>query len=296
MYARKFGTGFFAALAFAAASAHAQEAAQDRPQDDSIVVTGQQLAPKIARSYVGKISSSVGGQLIQFHEPVCPLVMGYGQQYNAIVERRIRHVAAEANVPLAGEQCQANLILIIASDADALVKALRKDAPRLFDGVDPDALRRAFKEGPVHVWNATQLRSRDGKTVTHVPGKEGTKYSSVLEVQSASVIGAATQQAIVGAVVVIDGDATMGKTLNQIADYAAMRALAGARPPKSDVEVDTIMTLFDPNATAPAQATILDRSYLAGLYRSRSTDRAATAMGQISNRIVSDASKPKTEN
>ena len=290
MRARLCGLGLFAVLSLVSGGANAQDNPAEKPQDGAIVVTGQRDVPReAAQKYVQQISSSVDGQLIQFREPVCPVVLGYGEQYNAIVQRRIRTIAAEAGVPLAGEKCEANLVLIIANDADALVKSLRKELPRLFDGVDKDALKRAFQEGPVHVWNATQLRSRDGKTVVHVPGKEGSKFENALQVQSASIIEQTTLRAIVGAVVVIDGDATMGKTLNQIADYTAMRALAGARPPRQSVEPTTILTLFEPAGTAPREATSFDRSYLSGLYHSRPTARSTTAMGSISAQIVRNA-------
>jgi len=263
--------------------------AQDQPksgQDQGIVVTGRrEVSPQVVDRYVRQISSSVDGQLTRFREAVCPAVVGFVDQFNALIVQRIRSVAADAGVKVAGPDCRANLVLVIAADADALVKTLRKTRPGIFAGVDDAALHRAFEDGPVHVWNSTEILNEDGQGQTG-----GTLY-----VKSASIIELPTQQAIVGSMVVIDRKAALGKTLTQIADYTAMRALAGARPPKQGVDADTILTLFDPQVAAPSRATMIDQSYLEGLYASRATARDTRAKGLISSRILKNAKeRPNT--
>jgi hypothetical protein len=287
MRACLFAAGLTAALLMSA-NARAQEAS--KPQDGAIVVTGQrEVPPAVARRYVGQISSSIDGQLTQFREPVCPVVIGFAPQYNEVVAQRIRTVAANAGVQVAKEKCRANLVLMIAKDADSLVKAMRTKTPNLFEGVDDTDLKRAFAEGPVHVWNRTQLRNEDGQAVGHSATQDGSAFANVLNVKSASIIELPTQRAIVGSMVVIDDDATLGKTLTQIADYAAMRALAGARPPRQGVEADTILTLFDADATAPPSMSLVDQSYLEGLYATRPTARGMSAKSRIASRIVKNA-------
>jgi hypothetical protein len=81
----------------------------------------------------------------------------------------------------------------------------------------------------------------------------------------------------------------MGKTLTQVADYVAMRTLAGARPPKHGVETDTILSLFDPGVTPPPSMTLVDQSFLKGLYEVRSNGRAIFQMSGISKQIVKDS-------
>lgn len=296
MRMRLFGPALVGAALLASMDARAQEAPPaSAPQDEAIVVTGQrEVPPEVAHRYVRQISSSIDGQLTQFREPVCPLVLGFASQYNEIVAQRIRKVATDAGVKVAGEKCRANLVLMIAKDADSLVKAMRTKTPGLFERVDDTDLKRAFEKGPVHVWNSTDLRNEDGQSMGHSSSKEGSAFANVLNVKSASIIELPTQRAIVGSMVVIDDDATLGKTLTQIADYTAMRALAGARPPRQDIEADTILTLFDPGATPPPTATLVDQSYLHGLYDSRPTARSTSAMGRISGRIVKDSKERAT--
>jgi len=77
--------------------------------------------------------------------------------------------------------------------------------------------------------------------------------------------------------------------VGQIADYAAMRALAGVLPPK-DGRGGTILALFEGDVTPPRGLTALDRGYLKGLYDSRGNQRAAAQSSGIAAHI-GEASK-----
>lgn len=272
-----------AAVLFSAPHAQAQQApVADEKPNEAILVTGQrEVPPQVARRYIRQISSTVDGQLTRFSEPVCPSVTGFAEEYNGIVVRRIRRAASEAGARMAGEGCRPNLIVMIAKDGDRLVEDLRDRMPGMFDGVDPVELQRAFRSGPVHVWNTLVLLNEDGQRQT----------GSTFTVRSASILDRPTQQAIVGSMVVIDQEAALGKSLYQLADYITMRALVGARPPAEGTAAETILTLFDPQVTAPRAMTLVDRSYLAGVYDTRPTATSISAKGRISRRIVADAEK-----
>jgi hypothetical protein len=246
--------------------------------EPDIVVRGQrEVSPPAARRFVQQITSSVDGQLTRFSEPVCPRVFGFEETYNRIVADRIRAVAAEAGAEIAPQGCRSNLNVLIVNDADDAVRELRAKLPQLFVGVDDAERSRALRSGPVHAWNTIELRNEDGQ-----PANGGTLY-----VKTASIIDRSTQQAIVGSTIVIERDASMGKTLRQIADYVAMRALAGGRPPAPGVAADTILTLFDAHDT-PLGATRVDRSYLKGLYATRPTMTSTSARARIARQIARD--------
>jgi hypothetical protein len=276
-------------LAFAASlcvpAAHAQ-----RTQDESnIVVQGQKaVPPKQARQFVRQVMTSVEGQLARFADPVCPAVLGLPQPYATVLERRIRADAAEAGIETGREgKCEVNLLVIVAADADALVKQMRKEVSGLFGGLSTADLRRAMREGPVHVWNAVEVRNEDG-AVAHTGGLEGSN-APTLKVRGASFVELQTQQAVYQSTIVIDADAMLGKSLNQVADYVAMRTLAGARPPQEGAAADTILTLFDPQAAAPPAMTHFDKSFLAGLYKARPMARSVSQASSISREIVRDS-------
>ncbi len=268
-----------AAAALCATGGRAQEAPQDAGQDETIIVQGKKLPPKVVHRYVRQVTSTIDGQLSRFQDPICPAVAGFPEDYARIVVERIRRVARDVGAPVAGEKCRANLVVIAAADADALVRDFRRKRPAIFNGVNNSDLLRAYRPGPVHMWNSVLLLNEDNQRQTGM----------ILTVKSASIINLPTKQVMLGSTIVIDDDALDGKTLTQIADYAAMRALSNARPPREGLEADTIMTLFDPSVSPPLSFTEVDRSYLKGLYKGDPMARGTTAMGRISRQISLDA-------
>lgn len=271
-----------AALMLCFGAAQAQDAAGQAKADDGILVTGQrEIEPKVVHRYVRQISSTVDGQLTRFSQPVCPMVRGFAPDVNAVVERRIRKVAADAQAPVGEAGCRANLIVLVTKNADTMVKDLRQRAPELFEGLTSTDLQRAFRDGPVHLWNTTLLLNDDGQR----------QIGSTMTVKSASILNLPTQQAIIGSMAVIDQEATIGKTLAQIGDYVAMRALVGAKPPAVGIESDTILTLFNAGGVAPPGLTLVDKSYIAGVYDTSPMMHATSAMGRISSKIRRDAAR-----
>lgn len=262
--------------------------AQDK-QDDSIVVVGRKLPPdKQVRRFVRQVASTIDGQLSRFDDPICPLVIGLSAESNRLVEERIRRIAADANIRRGKGKCPPNLILLIAHDADTFVDAMRKRFPAMFAALSSYELKRALEDGPVHVWNTVEVRNEDGQRISGVTD-EGVK---VLEVRSASRITLPTQQVVVRSVLVIDSNATVGKTLTQVSDYVAMRAMAGARPPREAGAADTILRLFDKDGPPPDMLTTLDKGFLRGLYRTKLNGRATSEMSLISRTIVKGAKVP----
>ncbi len=293
------GVGMALALLGAFGSARAQQtppAPQPAPGQD-IVVTGRPaIAPQQARRFVRDIATPVGNQMPRFRDPVCPAVFGLAQNLDDAIARRIRGLAARSGARVASGKCVPNVVVIVASNADALVKGVRRKLPSLFAGLDTAELRRAMREGPVHVWNTTVVLNENGQAaqVSDSGGGGFAPGTPILEVQSASIIDLPTQVATVQSMIVIDAGALLGKSLMQIADYVTMRTLAAARPPSSnETPGETILTLFDPGATPPPEATLLDTSYLEGLYHSRPTERALTQMGDISRKLVKDSARDR---
>ncbi|MBX3564659.1 MAG: hypothetical protein KF730_08800 [Sphingomonas sp.] len=256
--------------------------------DQGITVTGQREIPaKAARQFVTSVVTTFDGQLARFHDPICPIVIGLPDEYGAMIVKRIQAVAAEAGaeVPRNGK-CEPNLVVIIAADADKLVKQLRKQLPGMFAGLPTQELRRALRDGPVHVWNTIQVQNEDGQTARTGTIDGGLGDAPTMLVKSVSMINASVQQAVVQSVIVLDDDALIDKSINQIAEYIAMRTLAGARPPvNGSVAADTILTLFDPGAIAPPGLTLIDRSYLEGVYKVRPTGRSVSQRNAISKLI-----------
>ncbi|MES2989022.1 MAG: hypothetical protein V4808_14050 [Pseudomonadota bacterium] len=272
--------------ALASNVAHAQNTPQ-MPEDQGITVTGQREVPAaVARSFVSSVASTSEGQLARYHDPICPVVVGLPDQYGAMLAKRIQFVAAEAGGEAGKDKCEPNIIIIVAADADKLVKNLRSQLPGMFFGLSTKDLRRALRDGPVHVWNTIEVQNEDGQVAKTATIDGGVGGSPTMQVKSVSMINSSVQQAVVQSVVVLEDDALIDKSINQIAEYIAMRTLAGARPPENGSgAVDTILTLFDPNAISPPGLTSVDRSYLEGVYSVRPTGRSGMQQTAIAKRI-----------
>ncbi|RYD63064.1 MAG: hypothetical protein EOP58_12100 [Sphingomonadales bacterium] len=276
--------------ALAGGTAHAQTTPQAQ-DEQGITVTGQREVPaKVARKFVTSVVTTFDGQLARYHSPVCPIVVGLPDQYGAMIVKRMQAVAEEAGAEVPGiGKCQPNIIIIVAADADKLVKQLRKQLPGMFSGLPTKELRRALRDGPVHVWNTIETQNEDGATAKSGGIDGGLGDAPTMQVKSVSMINASVQQAVIQSVVVIDDDALIDKSINQIAEYIAMRTLAGARPPSPGNEADTILTLFDPAATPPPGLTLVDRSYLEGVYHVRPLGRGVSQRAAIVKRIHDDS-------
>jgi len=166
---------------------------------------------------------------------------------------------------------------------------MRKTVPQLFAGLEMSDIRKALREGPAHVWSASESRSESGQRRRDSGGVERT--AGTMTVQSASIISLPTRQVTVQSVAVLDSGALLGKTLMQVADYVTMRTLAGARPPRADESPrDTILSLFDAGAPPPS-VTFLDATYLEGLYKTRGNQKAIYQLNDIAQRVI-DGSEP----
>ena len=154
-------------------------------------------------------------------------------------------------------------------------------------------------EGAARSWTATALINSLGATVGRPPPTAGggaVKYDgssmhfgdvNVMRIYESSNIEPSVQQAIVSAWVVLETRATFGKSLAQLADYAALRGLAMVRPAELDGSEDTILALFEPGSdAAPAGLTEFDRAYLKSLYRVQGRGWAGQQVRQMADSIA----------
>ena len=110
---------------------------------------------------------------------------------------------------------------------------------------------------------------------------------NVMRTYESSNINPSVQQAITSAWVVIETGATFGKSLTQIADYAAMRGLAMIRPAELVESQDTILALFEPDSeAAPSELTEFDHAYLKSLYRVQGRRWARQQVHQMADAIA----------
>jgi len=294
------------ALGLFAAPAHAQDEGDDSP---TIVVTGRQAVGEgEALDVVRRAARPVDGQLARFQQPVCPRVIGFQDRYEEIVAARIRGTAAKVGARVGGEDCVHNLFVVIVDDSREFVDALQRREPEAFAGLSKrEFTALAEEEGAARSWSSTMMTNSVG-TIAGSPGggsggaavNSGYGGSSisfggntnVMRVYESSNINPSVQQAIGAAWVVIETGAAFGKTLDQIADYAAMRGLAMVRPAELAASTDTILALFVPGApAAPAELTAFDLAYLKGLYGIQGRRWARQQVRQLADAIVRESDR-----
>lgn len=269
-----------------ACPAAAQEKPGSPPSDPDpppIVVTGTPQTREQMRERAVDFVRTLGvarGQLpaARWIDPICPGVLGIARSYAEIVEARIRAIAQEAGIRIAGPGCARNITVSFVGDARSLMDVLKRRAPTRFREVQPE-LRETLINGdaPIRWWYLTGERTRHG--MKRVPQAIPMDGGLPLQVEAfshytSSVISTQMIRVIVDANVVIDLDRAEGQRLDTVAAYAAFVALAEVRasaapPPES------ILGLFGSDAKVH-DLTEQDRKFLRTLYQlplDRTADR-----------------------
>jgi hypothetical protein len=296
--------GLTACVPMAAAMAAAQPIApaKDRPplSPADILVTGRAdpSARDIERQALA-ITRNDGGErdpLARFYDPVCPGILGLPADTAGLMIDRIRYDAERigARVDRAAG-CRANIIVAFVRDGASEVRRMMTNKGFLFAGLEAaEASEIRNETGPVRAWNNTALHTRHGEADSGqlVRGplmNDGALNLGPVRVtlvpSSDSRIFLASRIDIEASVIVIDIAAIDRMSIDQIADYAAMRALARTRPPRGDSAAATILSLFDSAGRRPAEMTGFDLAYLRSLYDSGGNLPASARIGGVQRQL-----------
>jgi hypothetical protein len=301
---RKHVISLLAACVALVVSAHAQ--AEDSNADPTVVVTGKvPPAEEKTLEVVRRVAQPVDGQLARFKKPVCPRVTGFQSEYEELVAERIRTVADAVGAGSAEEGCVTNLEVVVVDDAREFVAELNRQHPEVLEGLSKNEFAALLNdEGVVRSWTKTALINSVGATVGRPSptagsgavrwGYQGSSVHfgdvNVMRVYESSNIDPSVQQAIVSAWVVLETRATLGKSLTQVADYAALRGLAMVRPAELDGSEQSILELFEPESDAtPSKLTEFDRAYLKSLYRVHGRSWARKQVQQMAESIARES-------
>lgn len=282
-----------AMLATAGIGAQSVPPADPGAAADPIVVEGRAPPDEVKiRALARAISPRVGFDqpLARFTDPVCFATAGLPAPMLRTIGARLAENADAAGIALAGDGCTPNILVMFVDDSREEAERLMKRRPWMFRDYQPSEMREILKEpGPVHVWSVSEVRSRDGDRLS-----QSADGPPTLQVPIATRIGLAIRRDMLSTVMLVDRKAVLGHSLQQMADYAAMRTLAMIRP-KGATGGDTILTLFDPAAAPPTEMTAFDRGYMKALYDGSGTQRGATKVAMIARSIVKAADKDRTD-
>lgn len=269
-------------------------AAPAAAQDDApIVVIGQRDIEQQIESFVGALTpASPRGQIARFETAVCPGAFGMADAQRSAVQDRVRAVAKGVGLDVAAADCKPNLVVIVTADKAAFLKALDKDHGYMFGDRTPTEIRKILAQpGPSAAWQIQTMVNADGRAIMNdgdMPINRTTR--------NPSRITAAARPAFMAAVVVIESKALDGLTTTQLADYAAMRALARIEPARIDATAPaTILRVLDAadDSEVPVTLTQWDFSFLKGLYSSPNNLYAPSQRSAIARTMEQDTSQPE---
>jgi hypothetical protein len=223
----------------------------------------------VAAALVGPFSASAAPSgyddpLPRVEDKLCPGISGMREDGALQLIDRIRANAERVGIAMADpDTCTPNMLVFFVEDANDTLNSLMKRQPRLFDSLSVNEQARLKADPrPVRAWNRIVTRSRDGMPIYDADNLEEIPQTTMWGAHSKIYVP--VRREVASTVVLFESKAIVGKNLNQLADYASMRAFASdftAFPQ----DKASILKLFD-SESAPTEMTQSDRTFLTVLY------------------------------
>ena len=272
----------------------------DTGPTDTVTVYGKVLrdAPHLVKRF-GHATS--GDRLARWRAPICVAVGGLATEHQTWIISRINDIARQAGAAVEPQPCDPNLIVIVAADDVALrAKVLKRSDEYLNVGspkpIDKVQLSSFAKDdgAPAHIFYATgNVSAVTGGAL--VPGySESTQFGvndsfgAPVVNGTASRLGPMTEPGLTRVFLVLDGRQVSGRSLQQIAAYAAMVTLAEIRIDAPLTNPATITSMFaDAKAgvTPASDLTEWDKAYLRALYGTASQMNLAMQQSFMADKL-----------
>lgn len=258
---------------------------------EDIVVEGSRLEDTTERFVreVGAPSRRRG--LARWRNGICAGVANLQNDAAQFIVDRVSDTARDLDLKVGAPGCEPSILIVATTDAKAFTPQFVASRPRLFQvggaGMDRgDAALAAFEtsDSPVRWWHVSVPVTETGQIAVRIPGfcqnscQGPMDYAPQIETLSSRLMNR-TEDDLKRVFIIVDVDKIANVSLDQLADYIAMVALAQIDPEADTSGYATILNLFDDPAYAPG-LTQWDKAYLKGLYdaqRTRASVGAARA-------------------
>jgi hypothetical protein len=272
-----------AAGAIAPAQAQVAQVPDSDPPSDAIVVQGVRDQSKEIGRFVDSLTEARNqGQLSRFGWAVCPSAIGLGDAQNLAIAKRMLQIASAAAIPTAKPGCRPNVLLIVVPDKGDLIDQLQRKYPAYFEGVERAEVKRMKRDpSPAAAWHVEGRVDADG---VEVDRDRITDQYIVERTDSASRLSTASRPQFIASIVVVERRSLAGLTLNQLADYAAMRGFANTDPRRlAKSGAPTILAALEApmDSQVPLSLTQWDLAFLKSLYASNADRTASRQRGEM---------------
>jgi hypothetical protein len=276
---------------------------------DTVTIEAQrereQLRREVSRFVDATIIKPRGDEsLLRWDSPVCPLVAGMKREQGEFVLARLSDAARAANAPLAGDNCQANLYVIVARNPSDFLQLWWRHDRRLFNTTHGVGAVKRFIETPraVRVWYNDY--SVDPDSGSEIPvllaqsaalgtGPTGQQlYPVNIRPGLGSRLTYTAVRAIASAIVVIDAQRVASLNFGQLADYVSLVSLAEVNFDKDVGTAPSILSVFNAGESTPPQGlTAWDHALLRAVYKTKQKER--TQLSQIKTATLDELIVPK---
>lgn len=266
---RHFGLAVIGPLSFLIGGAAAPTTPPPAKDPEEIVVEGSTSAA-VDRFVEAVTQTGYGKQIARWNSPICPEVQGIDATQARTIAVRIREVAKELKIPLAGESCRRNILVIVSNDADLFTRRVIEASPRLSRDQFPSTaeINRILEPRPVRLIAGSRTGGTSGANGDDIDRSYGGLVTRGFS--GGSLIVRPTRENALLGLAIVDGTKLGSIDLGQLADYLAIVTLAR---PNMDAAYgrDTILSIFqmrDRGEVGPLALTRKDKALLTALYRS----------------------------
>jgi hypothetical protein len=260
----------------------------------NFAVTPNAISHVFVQSYA--TPSLLLGTLPRWRVGICPETRGLPPSLIAVVNRRLRGIAAEVGAPVGDKNCKVNLSITFTSEPQKLLDNIRsKSADALgYHGA-------TIITHPVQAWYGTGITDIKGHTIPDQeafidwkPKQYGGPliYTSPTPISEVEGLPGRTglRGELLSVFVIVDTGKTGSYQIDSMADYIAMMALSQTAAFDSCQIVASISNLISPFCSGdlkPETITASDIAYLRGVYK---MDAGATLQVQ-QNEIAGEMAK-----
>ena len=269
--------------------------------ESQVTVEGhRETLQRRVRDFVTKITAGSPDESLElWRRPICPSVAGLSAQQGEAVLTRLSEIARKAGAPLAGEHCEANLIIAVTPEPAKFIDQWRaRSQGRIFRDAAPMTVRHFIENArPVRVWYNDEIGDQHGTDVPalRTPGVAGVTGEPFEPVHTNSHaedtrIELNGTKNLTFVMVIVDGHSIQHRSVGQVADYVSMVGLGRLDANLQNPEAPTILNLFA-GAQEPQGLTEWDEAFLHALYHTPQASRLQRSA--IARSIVEEVEAPR---